>query len=344
MQVLLGQTSEQITTIAKQTGAPSFTAKQICEWIYKKGATDIMQMSNLPLKLREKLAESYTVGRTLYSKEVISADGTRKYLFEYSGGVLVEAVLIFDGNRVTLCISTQAGCKMNCAFCATGKMGFVRNLYANEILNIYSELNNRCREINSLLKIDNIVFMGMGEPLDNYQEVKTSLDILTARWGYALSPHRITVSTCGFLPKMKEFLDNTQTDVAVSLHNAIPSERKDIMPIEKAFPIEKVVELLRQYDWKKQRRLTFEYIVFNNLNDTARHINAIARLLNGLPCRINLIPFNTVPETLFVGADKDSMQQFAAKLKSKGFNTTIRQSKGADISAACGLLSTKERN
>ncbi len=342
MEALIGKTFSEITKIIQDIAAPKFVSKQLCDWIYKKRVTDINSMTNISLKVREILSQQYTIGHIPHTKEVISKDGTRKYLFEYFGGVLVEAVLIFDNDRTTLCISTQAGCKMNCAFCATGKMGFVRNLTSHEIINIYSDLDAHINSIDNRLSINNIVFMGMGEPLDNFDEVRNVLDILTSDWGYALSPRRITVSTCGFMPNLKEFLDKTNTDVAISLHNAIKEERKTIMPVDKAYPIEDVVRLLRSYDWTKQRHLTFEYIVFKDLNTSAAHINALAKLLNGLSCRINLIGFNTVPDTPFVGADKNEMQAFATKLKNKGFNVTIRKSKGSDISAACGLLSTKE--
>lgn len=350
MQQLLGKTYQEIATIVQQTGAPSFVSKQICDWIYAKHISDTADMSNISLKIRNKLAESYIVGTTPYIKEVVSQDGTRKYLFQYKDDVFVEAVLIFDNGRVTLCISTQAGCRMNCAFCATGKQSLQRNLTSNEIINIYRELTLRLcrddmpqRQDNVQFPISNIVFMGMGEPLDNFDEVKKVLDILTSPWGYGLSPRRITVSTCGFMPKMKEFLDCSDTDVALSLHNAVSEERQMIMPVEKAFPVQQVVDLLKQYDWKGQRHLTFEYIVFKGMNDSNYHVNALAKLLNGLVCRINLIPFNTVPDTPFIGADSRQMQAFASKLKSKGFNVTVRKSKGQDISAACGLLSTKQR-
>ncbi len=343
MKALLGQTYNEILQIINSLNAPAFTAKQICDWIYNKGVYSIEDMTNLSLKIRENLSLSYTIGITPYIKEVISKDGTRKYLFCYDDSIFVEAVLIFDRQRTTLCISTQAGCKMNCEFCATGKQGFARNLTSNEIINIYKVLNNRCLESDIKQQISNIVFMGMGEPLDNWQEVQKTLDILTSSWGYGLSPRRITVSSCGYLPTIKEFLDSSQVDLAISLHNAINKERIEIMPIEKAYPIKEVVNLLRQYDWKGQRQLTFEYIVFKNLNDTNSHINALAKLLNGLACKINLIPFNTIPNTRFVATHREELEIFANKLRIKGFNVRIRQSKGEDISAACGLLSTKEQ-
>lgn len=334
MQTLLGKTQEDILLITQKLNIKSFVAKQICHWLYKKNVINIDEMSNIAIAVRKKLKSDFIIGYTPFSKEVISKDGTRKYLFQYDD-LFIEAVLIFDNQRVTLCISSQAGCKMNCDFCATGKQGFYRNLNSNEILNIFATLNQ-------LFPISNIVFMGMGEPLDNFAEIKKVLDILTSEWGYGLSPRRITLSTAGYLKKLKEFIDSTQVDLAISLHNPISSERQAMMPIEKAYKIESVINLLRQYDWKGQRHLTFEYIVFDNLNSDARHVNALAQLLNGLKCRINLIRFHSIPNTQYKGVSDAKMKEFAQQLKNKGFNVTIRASKGEDISAACGLLSTKE--
>ena len=348
MQHLFGKTKEEIQLICEELGCKRFVANQICDWIYKKNVATVMDMVNISKNIRENLSNLYDVCLTPYSKEVISKDGTRKYLFEYADNVLIEAVLIFDNLRTTLCISSQAGCKMNCAFCATGHMGFVRDLTSYEILNIYQTLNNRLAQIHlpkqpsdTTLSINNIVFMGMGEPLDNFEEVDKVLQILTNEWGYALSPRRITISTCGYMPKMKELLEKTNVDVAISLHNAISKERKELMPIEKTYPIEEVINLLKQYDWTKTRHLTFEYLVLKGCNHSSQHVNALSRLLNGLKCRINLIGFNAISDSPFRKVEKEEMELFSQKLKQKGFIVTIRQSKGEDISAACGLLATK---
>jgi 23S rRNA (adenine2503-C2)-methyltransferase len=243
--------------------------------------------------------------------------------------------MIPDKERYTLCVSTQVGCRMNCQFCATGKQGLKRNLTTNEILNII-------RSIDEFSLLTNVVYMGMGEPLDNYDNLMRSLEVLTSPWGMAWSGKRITVSTCGFLPKLKDFLDNTNVHLAISLHNIIPSERKEIMPIEKAYGIEEVIELLKQYDWSGQRRLTFEYIVFNNLNNKPHHILTLARELGDLECRVNLIRFHSIPNTIFQSAEQEDMIKFRDSLSAKGIITTIRASRGEDILAACGLLSTKK--
>lgn len=334
---LYGKTLKELQDICEQFNQKKFVAKQLAEWLYKKDAKEIADMTNISIAFREKLQEHYSIGLSPYINVLTSKDGTKKYLFQYPDNVFVEAVSIFDKDRVTLCISTQAGCKMNCDFCATGKQGFKRNLTSTEILNIF-------RNIDEYKQIKNIVFMGMGEPLDNWIQVKNTLEILTGEYAYAFSPHRITVSSAGFLPFMQKFLDETEVDVAISLHNPIAEERKEIMPIEKAYPIEQTIKLLKHYNWKSQRHLTFEYIVFDNLNNQARHIKALCRLLNGLPCRINLIRFHTIPNTRYKGVSDEEMIAFRDNLNKKGILTTIRTSKGEDIMAACGLLSTKKQS
>ena len=292
-------------------------------------------MSNLSLKARAALEDIFDFGLTPYVEFITSKDGTKKYLFEYEGNAWVEAVMIPDKERYTLCVSTQVGCRMNCQFCSTGKQGLKRNLTTNEILNII-------RSIDEFSLLTNVVYMGMGEPLDNYDNVMRSLEVLTSPWGMAWSGKRITVSTCGFLPKLKDFLDSTNVHLAISLHNIIPSEREEIMPIEKAYKIEEVIELLKQYDWSGQRRLTFEYIVFNNLNNKPHHILTLARELGDLECRVNLIRFHSIPNTIFQSAEQEDMIKFRDSLSAKGIITTIRASRGEDILAACGLLSTKK--
>ncbi len=335
---LFGKTLSELQDIVKQLNLKTFVAKQLTDWLYKRNVESIEAMTNISLKTRQLLIdEGYCIGTKPYIKKFISKDGTKKYLFEYPNNIFIEAVSIFDNDRATLCISCQAGCKMNCAFCATGKQGFQRNLSVNEILNIY-------RSVDEFNSISNIVFMGMGEPLDNFQQVKKTIDILTSDYGYALSPRRITLSSAGYIPFLREVIETTNVNIAISLHNAIASERQAIMPIEKAYPIEQVVKILRDYNWKGQRTLTFEYILFNQLNSSNVHIKALCRLLNGLACKINIIKFHTIDGTQFIGADRLQMETFAQKLQSKGFNARIRASKGEDILAACGLLSTKELN
>ncbi len=335
MDTLFGKTLSELKEICQGLSLPAFTAKQIADWLYKKDIRTIEEMSNISLRNRELLAEHYTFGLLPPMDCAVSEDGTKKYLYKYGESDFVEAVYIPDKDRATLCVSTQVGCRMNCAFCATARQGLRRNLTCNEILNII-------RSLPEYSTLTNLVYMGMGEPLDNYDNVIKSIEILTSDWGFAMSPKRITVSTSGLLPKLKDFLDTTNVHLALSLHNPISEERKEIMPVEKANNIEAIADLLREYDWTGQRRLTFEYIVFEGLNNQKRHVLALLRLLDGLTCRVNLIRFHTIPDTPFVCASEESMIKLREAISAKGVICTIRASRGEDIFAACGLLSTKK--
>ncbi|MDR1847713.1 MAG: 23S rRNA (adenine(2503)-C(2))-methyltransferase RlmN [Bacteroidales bacterium] len=325
---LYGKTYDEISVICNSLSLPRYTAKQICDWLYSKGVNHISEMTNLSLKTRELLSTNYEAGGQNPSLELVSNDGTRKYIFTY--GSLVEAVVIFDRDRVTLCISSQKGCKLNCRFCATGQQGYKGQMTPYEILNIF-------RYVNKQFPVSNIVFMGMGEPLDNWQNVHQAIQILVSDWGYGISPRRITISTSGIKQRINDLLTTTDCHVAISLHNAISRERMEIMPIEKASPIEQIIKTLRSYDWSGQRRLTFEYIVFD-FNHTTAHIQALVTLLKGIECRINLIRYHQTPNSNFKGANNDAILKFANNLNAKGLRTIIRASNGEDIFAACGQL------
>lgn len=292
-------------------------------------------MSDLSARHRALLAETYEVGLTAPEKVSISADGTKKYLYRTSQNHFIESAYIPDGDRATLCISSQAGCRMGCRFCATGRQGLQHSLSTNEILNQIGSLPERER-------LTNVVFMGMGEPLDNLDSLLPTLEILTSAWGFGWSPTRITVSTAGVASRLERFLDATQVHLAVSLHNPFPHERAEIMPVEKAWPIREVVEILRRYDFTHQRRVSFEYIVMSGLNDSPRHIRELCRLLDGIKCRINLIRFHKIPGSPYFSPDDRAMIAFRDALTAKGIHTTIRTSRGEDIQAACGLLSTAQ--
>lgn len=330
---LLGMTMDEFYGVTGECGLPRFAAKQIADWIYKKRISSIDEMTNISVANRALLSEKYDVGRYNPLEFQQSVDGTVKYLFKTENDKLIEAVMIPEDDRATLCVSSQVGCKMNCLFCMTGKQGFNGNLTANEILNqIYS-----VREAEDLT---NVVFMGMGEPLDNYDELKKTLDIMTADYGMAWSPKRITVSTTGVTPKLKRFLDESNAHLAISIHSPEKEQRLSIMPVEKAFPIQGVIDLLREYDWTKQRRLSFEYIMFDNFNDSLVHAKELVQMLKGLPCRVNLIRFHAIPNVNLKTSTKDKMEVFRDYLTSKGLTSTIRSSRGEDIFAACGMLST----
>lgn len=336
-QPLLGLTLSELQAITKQLSMPLFTAKQMASWLYDKKVKTIDEMTNLSLKHRTLLNELYEVGATAPMHAMSSVDGTIKYLYQAGENSFVEAVYIPDGERATLCVSSQVGCKMNCKFCMTGKQGFTTNLSANQILNQIISLPE-CD------KLTNVVMMGMGEPLDNLDEVLKALEILTAPYGFAWSPKRITLSTVGLKKGLKRFIESCDCHLAISLHSPVPEQRRDLMPAEKAYSITEMVDLLRNYDFSKQRRLSFEYIVFKGVNDSMLYAKELLKLLRGLDCRVNLIRFHAIPNVDLEGVDMDSMVKFRDYLTSHGLFTTIRASRGEDIFAACGMLSTAKQN
>lgn len=334
---LLGSTMTELTQIVEELGLQKFVAKQIADWVYRKKVTSIDEMRNISLPNRQKLESICEVGRITPSMSQKSNDGTVKYLFKNHEDKLVETVMIPDKERYTLCVSSQVGCKINCHFCMTGKQGFNGNLSANEIMNqIYSV------EESDLLT--NLVFMGMGEPLDNYTEVIKCLEIITSDYGMAWSPKRINVSTTGIIPKLKLFLEESDANLAISLHSPISEQRAEIMPIEKAYPIAEVVDILKDYDWSKQRRVSFEYIMFEGFNDSLKHAERLAKLIRGIEARVNLIRFHVIPGVDLRSSSQQTMEQFRDFLNKKGIPATIRTSRGEDISAACGMLSTQKKS
>ena len=332
LEPLYGKTLAELQQICSDMGMPRFAAKQIAGWLYKRGATSIDQMSDLSLKNRSLLAERYTVGLSAPEGEQTSSDGTKKYLYCTSEGEFVESAYIPDGERATLCVSSQAGCRMGCRFCATGRLGLHHSLSTCDILNQIASLPEK-------ESLTNVVYMGMGEPFDNMDNVLRALEIMTAEWGYGWSPTRITVSTAGVGRELRRFLDSTSVHLAISLHNPFHEERAEIMPIERAYPIADIADILREYDFSHQRRVSFEYIVMSGLNDSHRHIKELCRLLNGIKCRINLIRFHKIPDSPYFSPDNNAMIAFRDTLTARGIMTTIRASRGEDIKAACGLLS-----
>ena len=332
---LIGKTLAELQSIVKELDMPAFTAKQISEWLYKKRVSTIDEMTNISVKNRTVLSESYEIGRSLPVQVQESVDGTKKYLFRTSGGYFVETVFIPEDDRATLCVSSQVGCKMDCLFCMTGKQGFVGQLTVTEIL-------NQLLSVAEAEILTNVVFMGMGEPFDNTKSLFPAIDILTADYGFAWSPKRITVSTIGIFSGMKMFLERSNCHLAVSLHSPFSAQRQELMPVEKAFPLLRLMEELRKYDFSHQRRLSFEYIMFDGVNDTVRHAVELVKLLRGLPCRINLIRFHAIPNVPLKSSNEEKMIVFRDYLSNNGITCTIRRSRGEDIFAACGMLSTME--
>ena len=333
---LYGASIEQLRTICESLDLPRFAPKQIAKWLYTRFVTDIDAMTDLSKVARERLKEHCVLGLSQPLKVSVSQDGTKKYLFRTSQGEYIESALIPDGERMTLCVSSQAGCKMGCKFCATGRMGFRHQLSATDIINQVLSIPERD-------KLTNLVFMGMGEPLDNIDNLLRTLDILTSEWGMAWSPTRITVSTAGVAKTLPRLLDESKVHIAVSLHNPFPEERKEIMPIENSYSIREVCDILRRYDFTHQRRVSFEYIVLEGMNCSMRHIKELSRLLDGIKCRINLIRFHKIPDSPFYSPELEQIIEFRDTLTKRGIQTTLRASRGEDIEAACGLLSTSEK-
>lgn len=355
--ILLGLNPQELKAVALSVGLPGFTGNQIADWLYKKRVTSIEQMTNLSKVAREKLSAEWEVGRLEYSLVQESVDGTKKYLFPCHTGTAIEAVMIPDGERKTLCVSSQAGCKMGCKFCMTGRQGFSGNLLASEIISQYLSVDEAA-------ELTNTVFMGMGEPLDNIEAVLRTIEILTAPWGFGWSPKRITLSSIGVtklatpvilndyvdgnnnpykcVNPLEAFLDLTKCHLAISLHNPVNGERQELMPMQKAFPIDETLRVIKRYDFTGQRRVSFEYTMFAGVNDSKRHADAIVRLLKGLECRMNLIRFHAIPDSPLVPSAMPVIEAFRDRLNASGITTTIRASRGEDIFAACGMLAGKK--
>ena len=335
---LLGKTLPELQQLCADLGFPRFTAKQLCDWLYRKRVDSIDAMTNLSLANRDRLKEVAYIGRSFPMRCQVSHDGTKKYLFGVatpSAPAHVETVYIPDDDRATLCVSSQVGCKMGCRFCVTGQQGFHGNLSAGDIL-------NQLFSIPEFEQLTNVVFMGMGEPMDNLDAVLAATSVLTSDWGLGWSPKRITVSTVGIVPGLKRFLDESQCHLAVSLHNPVAPERLQMMPVERAYPLADVLALLRHYDWSGQRRLSFEYTMFRGLNDDTAHAARLVDALRGLDCRVNLIRFHESPEAPYSTSTPSTIKSFQDYLNRHGLTCTLRASRGQDIDAACGLLAGRQ--
>ena len=331
---LIGQNLKELQALVLSLGLPKFAGAQMARWLYVKKVRSISEMTDLSKVARAKLEECCEVGVTEPISVLTSADGTRKYLFPVDNGKeksAIEAVMIPDGDRATLCVSSQSGCRMGCHFCMTGRQGFHGHLSAADIMSQFLAVEESDR-------LTNTVFMGMGEPLDNYDNVMRVIEILTSDWGFAWSPKRITVSTIGVLPNLKRYLEECRCHLAVSLHNPFPEERLSIMPVQKAWSVTEVVRLIRQYDFSGQRRVSFEYTMFEGFNDTPKHADALVHLLRHLECRVNLIRFHQIPDFPYKTSSPARIEAFRKRLSDAGITATLRASRGEDILAACGLL------
>ncbi|MBP5172458.1 MAG: 23S rRNA (adenine(2503)-C(2))-methyltransferase RlmN [Bacteroidales bacterium] len=330
---LLGKNPEELKAAALAAGLPAFAGKQLAQWLYEKRVKSFEEMTNISKVGREKLAELYDLGVSAPVGIAESSDGTKKYLFSV-GDSCIESVMIPDEDRKTLCVSSQAGCKMGCKFCMTGRQGFHGNLSPADILNQFISVDESA-------ELTNAVFMGMGEPLDNTDNVLKAIEVLTAPWGFAWSPKRVTLSTIGVLPSLRRFLDESRCHLAISIHNPFPDERLELMPVQKAWPVAEVIRMLKDYDWTAQRRVSFEYTMFAGWNDDKRHADALTRLLRDIECRVNLIRFHKIPDFPYECASPRAMEAFRDRLNANGITCTIRASRGEDILAACGMLAGK---
>ena len=334
---LIGMNLDDLIAVAADCGMPRFAGKQMARWLYVKRVREIDAMTDLSVAARARLAEKYCIGRTEPKLRTVSMDGTAKYLFEGVGKRDIESVMIPDADRATLCGSSQAGCKMNCRFCMTGRQGFHGDLTAAQII-------NQMLSVEEAERLTNVVFMGMGEPMDNPAAVERAIEIMTAPWGFAWSPKRITVSSIGKIDALRHLIQHTQVHIAISVHSPFGPEREGLMPVERAYPLKEVMGMLREYDWAHQRRLSVEYIMWRGVNDDMAHADALARLIKGMHCRVNLIRFHAIPDVELRTATENAMTAFRDRLNERGITATIRASRGEDIMAACGMLAGKERN
>lgn len=331
---------EQLVRYVESLGQPSFRGRQIMAWLYRPGITEFSQMTDLAKDFRAILAENAIISRFVDPVVEISGDGSVKFGFHLVDGKIIESVLIPEEERVTLCVSSQVGCAMGCSFCLTGKMGFARNLRPAEVVNQVCGVRDWLIEHNRG-RLTNLVFMGMGEPLANLDNLLTALSILTEQRGLDFASRRITVSTCGLVPQMLEFGRLTDVNLAVSLHATDDETRSLLMPINKKYPISMLLEACRKFNMKKRQRIMFEYTLLENINDSMAAAEKLALLLRGIPCKINLLAVNPAAGTPYRSPGREHILRFQEILRNSGYTVFIRQSRGQDISAACGQLAGK---
>ena len=340
MNFLLDFTLEEFKKELEKISEPSYRAEQIFSWIYKKGAYDFSAMNNLPKSLKDKLSQYYYIGAIKPLKQLKSADRTEKFLFELADGNLIETVLICARQRKTLCVSTQAGCKFACSFCASGVNGFKRNLSVSEILSQILSV-----EYNPKRKITNFVFMGMGEPLDNYDNVSKAIKIMNSKKAMGIAARRITVSTSGIIPGIEKFKElGLQVNLSISLHAANNELRSRLMSVNKKYPLEELLKVCEGYIKNGGRMLTFEYILIKGINDSQTDIDELANTAKRLKAKINLISYSPVPGLDFQAPLERDVKIFEDKLLKRGVSVTVRDSKGKDIMAACGQLAGISKN
>lgn len=325
-----------------EDGIPAYRANQIMAWLYQRDVDDLSQMTDLSVDLRETLASRYATRAVEIAKAERSVDGTQKLALSTHEGHRIEAVIIPEARRNTLCISTQVGCPLACDFCATGKMGLTRNLTTAEIVDQVCRAKSCLGEDDG--EISNVVFMGMGEPLLNFAAVEESIRIMTDPRGMGLAPRRITVSTAGVVPRISELIAIGPINLAVSLHATTNEVRDVLVPINRKFPLEVLLETLRSDpNVHKKRPVFFEYTLLEGMNDSLEDADRLPELVRGIPCKINLIPANPHPGSRYQAPEQGVMDRFAARVHENGMRVTLRRSRGSDIAAACGQLANNDR-
>jgi 23S rRNA (adenine2503-C2)-methyltransferase len=327
---LCGMTEGEIRNFA---GCNYSHAVSIANSLYKKRINDISLLQGIPKLIREKLNEISVPGIYKPAASEKSSDGTIKYLFRNRQDFEFETVFLPDSRRVTVCVSSQSGCRMGCPFCVTGRFGFRGNLSAHDIV-------NQIIGIQDSERVTHVVFMGMGEPMDNLDNVLKACSIISAEWGISLSPGNITVSTVGITSGIIRFLEESKCNLALSLYSPFPEERARAVPSEKKYPSHKIIEIIKNYPVVKKRRMSVAYIMISNINDTEMHLEGLKNLLRGSKIRVNLLPFHSVPGNNNISSSPERMEQFKHELVMSGISASIRKSRGIDVSAACGLLAT----
>jgi len=323
-----------------QRRQPAFRVNQIRRWLFEKCATEFGEMSNLSRPLRDELAENYSIGRLRILRRAESRDGTVKFLFGLGDGANIESVLIPEARRLTLCISTQAGCGFGCAFCATATLGLTRNLTAGEIVEQVLEAS---RAIPGQRRITHIVLMGMGEPLANYAPTLKALEIITDNeWGVGLSPRRVTLSTVGLVPQIQKLMVETRVNLAISLHAPDDLLRGSLMPVNRKYPLAQLLECCRALPLPRRQRITFEYVLLGGVNDSEAQARQLAQLLRGIPSKVNVIPFNPHSGSRFARPSAEQVERFQSALRDAGVQINLRRPRGDDIQAACGQLQGEE--
>ena len=315
---------------------PPYRAQQIRQWLFQRRAREFAEMTNLPRELRDALAESFSISSLTERQRAESRDGTVKFLFGLADGQSVESVLIPEPKRLTLCISTQAGCAYGCAFCATALLGFKRNLSASEIVDQIVEAG---RTAGDSARITNIVFMGMGEPLANYAHTLRAIEIITdASWGLGIAPRRVTLSTVGLIPQIEKLMQETNVSLAISLHAATDELRGRLMPVNRKYPLERLIDCCRKLPLPRRKRITFEYVLLGGVNDSLADAQALCKVLGGVPSKVNVIPFNPHPGSAFERPADQTVKCFQQVLFDHGIQANVRRARGDDIAAACGQL------